>query len=286
MTVSQITAVTGFKHLTTLPCIKLQFGTASAVVSLYGAQVLSYTPNGNDDVLWLSPKAQWQNNSAIRGGIPVCWPWFGPVSQTLNPQQLTLPNHGLVRNRMWQLVLQNCTEHYCEAVLDITLSDLPYSADTITLQLSVRLDASLHVAVSCDSSILQQVALHSYFSVRQLPETTVAPLPLSYQDKVTSTTVNSSGTQAHFDGEVDRIYPQIAKQLQINDANGAVIALNQQGHDATVIWNPGAALSQRITDLEDDNYQQFICVETARLQLTDAAALQLSQQITAVSRTG
>lgn len=285
MTVSQITAVTGFKHLTGLPCINLQFGTASAVVSLYGGQVLSYTPSDSDDVLWLSPKAQWQDDSAIRGGIPVCWPWFGPVSDALNPHQLSLPKHGLVRNRMWQIVQQHSTEQYCEAVLAITLSDFPHAGDKVTLQLSVKLDAKLQISVSCNSNIMQQVALHSYFSVENLAHTKVSQLPLQYHDKVNNIRVTAASTEASFNGEVDRIYLQSAKQLQINAAAGRTIALTQHGHDATVIWNPGAQLSQQMPDLADDSYQQFICVETARLQLTGAATLDLSQQISAMPLT-
>ena len=74
---TSISQQTGFGHLTDLPCIKLQYGNASAVVSLYGGQVLSYQPTPGHELLWLSPLASWHNQTPIRGGVPVCWPWFG-----------------------------------------------------------------------------------------------------------------------------------------------------------------------------------------------------------------
>ena len=103
-TLSQISTQTGFAHLTDLPCLKLVCGEASAVISLYGAQLLSYQPAPGRELLWLSPKAVWQQQQAIRGGVPVCWPWFGPAGKPFNTSAAKLPNHGLVRNRLWRQV--------------------------------------------------------------------------------------------------------------------------------------------------------------------------------------
>lgn len=269
---------TGFGHLTDLPCIALQFGEASAVVSLYGAQVLSYQPQPGKDVLWLSPLAQWHDQMPIRGGVPVCWPWFGPVDTRLNPMQQSLPNHGVVRTQLWQLTGQHISESGVSVTLTIKVAALPYYPNETTLQLQLTLSDSLTISLTCNAAITQQAALHSYFSVANIGQTQVQPLPLQYQDKVTASIQNSNTPVATVNAEVDRIYTQPAAILQL-DTGTQQLELSQSGQDATIVWNPWQDKSRSTKDLADDSYLQFICVETARLQLQDAAPLQLTQQI-------
>ncbi|MCS4307885.1 glucose-6-phosphate 1-epimerase [Rheinheimera pacifica] len=269
---------TGFGHLTDLPCIALQFGEASAVVSLYGAQVLSYQPQPGKDVLWLSPLAQWHDQMPIRGGVPVCWPWFGPVDTRLNPQQQSLANHGVVRTQLWQLTGQNISASGVSVTLTIKVAALPYYPEETTLQLQLTLSDSLTISLTCNAAITQQAALHSYFSVANIGQTQVQPLPLQYQDKVTASNQNSNTPVATVNAEVDRIYAQPAAILQL-DTGTQHLELGQSGQDATIVWNPWQDKSRSTKDLADDSYLQFICVETARLQLQDAAPLQLTQQI-------
>lgn len=80
------------------PVAVLHAAGATAVVAIQGAQVLSWIPNNATDALWLSPAAQLGTGKAVRGGIPVCWPWFGP-----HPSDATKPAHGFVRAAPWQV---------------------------------------------------------------------------------------------------------------------------------------------------------------------------------------
>lgn len=276
---SSITTQTGFAHLTDLPCISLHCGEASAVISLYGGQVLSYKPTPDHEMLWLSPLALWHYQTPIRGGVPVCWPWFGPVDNRINPTKAKLPNHGVVRTRMWQLKAQHADDSHASATLEISVDDLPHYAGTVTLQLQVILNSSLRIELRCAAPFLQQAALHSYFAVPSLSQTSVQPLPTQYSDKVSATTVSEPTALAVFDKEVDRVYPQPSARLQIL-SSALAVALTQSGHDATVVWNPWRERSTQIADLENNSYLEFICVETASLQLDQAAALNLSQTIT------
>lgn len=275
---SAINLQTGFGHLTDLPCIKLEFGEASAVISLYGAQLLSYQPIAGNDILWLSPLAQWHNNMPIRGGVPVCWPWFGPADSRLNPKQQSLPNHGVVRNQLWQIIGQKVSADSASVTLAITVGELPYHSEKTTLQLQLILSDNLSLSLMCDSEIAQQAALHSYFNVANINETLVQPLPLKYQDKVTANEQSSETPLVTVNGEVDRIYATPGARLQLHTA-AQIIELDQSGHDAAIIWNPWHDKSHSTKDLANDSYLEFICVETARLQLQDAAPLQLTQQI-------
>lgn len=274
---TSISQQTGFAHLSDLPCLKLQYSTASAVISLYGAQVLSYQPTAEHEVLWLSPKAQWHNQQAIRGGVPVCWPWFGPASATFNPQHSSLPNHGLVRNKLWQVCDQHSAVDGVSVTLTISVDDLPHVQGGTILKLCVTLNDSLTLTLSCDSAIPQQAALHSYFAVNNLDSVLVRPLPASYHDKVNATLVDDSRCTAIFQTETDRIYPQSDRQLWLEQDKGT-LSISQGGHDATVVWNPWRERSTTLSDLNNDSYRQFVCVETARLN-TGSKTLDVSQQL-------
>lgn len=278
MTESQISIHTGFAHLHDLPCLVLRWGKATVVVSLYGAQVLSYRPDNGPDLLWLSPLANWHNGSAIRGGIPICWPWFGPADKRLMPDAGTLPNHGLVRNRMWQLTEQYSDEAKVSITLSLTLSDLPQTTSKVTVKLTVTLSDQLAIKLYCDNELLQQAALHSYFAIGDISQTKVYPLPLVYQDKLLNALVDVQQTETGFSAETDRIYADTADKLNISTPNAGV-TLQQDGHDATVVWNPWIEKSQKTADLTDDSYQSFVCVETAKLQLDKPVPLNLVQII-------
>ncbi|MDX1676830.1 D-hexose-6-phosphate mutarotase [Arsukibacterium sp.] len=277
---------TGFAKLVDLPCLQLRFGRASAVISLYGGQVLSYQPQPGNEILWLSDKAQWHNNTAIRGGVPVCWPWFGPAVPEINPDNLPLPNHGLVRNRLWQLTDSKLCDDKLSVTLGISVTDLPAAlwpdgavARPVNLSLSLTLNnQALALQLSCDTALYQQAALHSYFRINQLSQTRVTGLSHCYFDKVRNAKQASPSSETSFNGETDRIYYATGKQLQLTDAESSVI-IEQYHHDASVIWNPWQQKSRALPDMADQGFTEFVCVETARLNLKPATGLTLGQTL-------
>lgn len=277
--------VTGVAGLADLPCDELHFGQARVVVSPYGAHVLSYQPTPGQELLWLSPKAVWQQQTPIRGGVPICWPWFGAAAKEFQTGTDKLPNHGLVRTAMWQLTAKGKDASASWLRFSIELPALAHSAQTVTLHYDVRLSEQLELTLHCQSPVLQQAALHSYFQVPASLDARVAPLPFQWQDKVAQAEGRSTEASLKFSGEIDRIYPATAELLTLsarNDANSNSVQLRiqQQGHDASVLWNPGAERSRTVPDLAADSYQHFVCVETAKLALT-AAPLHLRQVIKA-----
>tara|TARA_R110002126_G_scaffold38993_2_gene115988 strand:- start:1515 stop:2441 length:927 start_codon:yes stop_codon:yes gene_type:complete len=284
---TEIISQTGFAHLTDLPCLKLQFADATAVVSLYGGQVLSYQPTPDNEQLWLSEQAQWHNGSAIRGGVPVCWPWFGPAECKINPAQSPLPNHGLVRNRMWQIQHTETTASASCATLTTTVNDMPSTLwpqttsvqQTAALSLTLKLDAcQLSIQLSCSSQLYQQAALHSYFRVNSLLQSQVTGLSPRYFDKVSNTERHNTGSDVRCTAETDRIYPDTGNTLQLID-NNRQLRIHQSGHDASVIWNPWQQKSRDLPDMTDHGFTEFICIETARLKLEVATDLTLQQTL-------
>ncbi|MCC5825261.1 D-hexose-6-phosphate mutarotase [Alkalimonas sp.] len=269
---SSIRQQSGFAHLDELPCWQLRFGEASAVITSYGAQVLSYQPSPGDELLWLSPQANWQQQ-AIRGGIPLCWPWFGPADPAVIPDAASQPAHGFARTRHWQLLQHQCSETFASLTLHCIFADLPHVTAPTELQLDVRLsNDALQVTLRCEQPLPQQAALHSYFRLHQLKQLSVSGLGSHYLDKVSQQEHKDGREPARLEGETDRIYLQAGSELLLQDADHAVY-LQQSGHDSSVLWNPAAAKSRALKDVADNGYQEFVCVETARLNWQTAPLL-------------
>lgn len=274
-----ITPHVGFAHLTDLPCYQLRCGRSTAVISSYGAHLLSYKPAAEIEVIYLSPDAVWQNSTPIRGGVPVCWPWFGPAATEFNPGAEKLPNHGVVRTELWQLVQQSVTEKAVSIELRIEVPILPYAKAPSFVSLTLQLtEEALTLSLNSDQG-LQQAALHSYFTVDSVHQVNVSSLSGDYLDKVKAGGhFVQQQPELKFSAEIDRVYLDTADELTLTQQNNKV-HISQQGHDASVLWNPWTEKAKALKDLPDAGYLDFVCVETARLSLTHTEPLQLVQQI-------
>jgi glucose-6-phosphate 1-epimerase len=253
-----------------LPFVEVGNALATARISLYAGQVLSFRPRGAAaDVLFVSERAFYLPGKAIKGGVPVCWPWFGA-----DPQGLGRPAHGFVRNRMWT-VWGTATTPAGETQITLGLVDTP---DTLAiwphafqLALEITVGTTLRLALSTRNTgevpfnITQ--ALHSYFAVGDIAQTSVTGLDgCSYIDKAAGAggVVKQQVGAVHIAAEVDRVYTGVPATLAIVD--GALqrrIGLRAEGSHTAVVWNPWAAIAAGMADLKDDEYQRFVCVETA-----------------------
>jgi glucose-6-phosphate 1-epimerase len=249
------------------PLIKIDNGKARALISIYAGQVLSFQPaNQAHDLLFLSDAAYYQEGKAIKGGIPVCWPWFGP-----DPEDRGRAAHGFVRNRPWTV---RATETLSDGDTRITLG-LVDSTETRGIW-SAAFDLSLEVTVgnglrvelltrnTGDQPFPISQALHSYFNVGAIGQVQVLGLEnTDYIDKVADGGRNTQVGAVRFDQEVDRIYLDVPSGLVIDDAAlGRRISITSTGSHTAVVWNPWAELSATMGDLRGDDYQRFVCVET------------------------
>ncbi len=243
---------------------------ATARISLYGGQVLAYRPRGAAaDLLFASEQAQYQPGKAIRGGVPVCWPWFGP-----DPQGLGRPAHGLARTRLWAL-RRTETLPGDETLVELGLRD---NADTralwphaFDLSLTIMVGATLRLALSTHNTgttpfeITQ--ALHSYFSVGDIAQARVQGLDgCAYTDKATGAggAVKRQTGDVTVAAEVDRLYAGVPPSLTLVDgALNRRVCITFEGSRTAVVWNPWAAIAAGMADLPDDGYRRFVCVETA-----------------------
>ncbi|WP_404789411.1 D-hexose-6-phosphate mutarotase [Altericista sp. CCNU0014] len=250
------------------PFIEICNKSAKALISVYSGQVLSFQPASEpEDLLFLSRQAYYQDGKAIKGGIPICWPWFGP-----DPEGLGRSSHGFVRNRLWTVV---STEAIADAETKVILG-LSDTAETqsiwpqsFELAIEVTVGNTLTVELVTrnrgDRAFSISQALHTYFKVGDIRQVRVLGLEDGqYLDKVDGGTRKTQQGSIAIDREVDRIYMDVKGELTIDDA-----ALNRQiqiaasGSKTAIVWNPWAEICAGMADLEDDDYRSFVCVETA-----------------------
>jgi glucose-6-phosphate 1-epimerase len=252
-----------------LPLIEIDNANAKAVISLYSGQVLSFQPkSAAQDVLFVSNKAYFQTGKAIKGGIPICWPWFGP-----DPEGKGRPAHGFVRNRMWGMAKSLETPDGNTQVT-LTMTDTPETQaiwpHAFALSLVVTIGKSLTVELIThnqgDTPFTITQALHTYFKIGDINQVQVTGLEgIHYLDKTNGGHEKTQTGAVTVTQEVDRVYTNVtAPDLVINDASLARrIGITTEGSKTTIVWNPWIEIAKNMADLEDLDYLQFICVETA-----------------------
>jgi glucose-6-phosphate 1-epimerase len=241
---------------------------ASARICTYAGQLLAYKPHGQtEDLLFVSAKAFYQPGKAIKGGIPVCWPWFGEDPEGKRPA------HGFVRNRPWQ-VTGSGSERGETTWLEMTAPDDPASRALWTglaeLRIRIEIGAQLRITLSTRNLGEQPLqitqALHSYFLLGDIADTALQGLhEHRYLDKRLGMREQIQHTPLlRVDDEVDRIYTGVQDSLIIHDAAlGRRIHIDAAGSHSAVVWNPWIEKSAAMTDFADDDYLRMLCVETA-----------------------
>jgi len=241
---------------------------AHATVSTYSGQVLSYRPKDRqDDLLFVSDKAYYEDGKAIKGGIPVCWPWFGA-----DPENQGRSAHGFVRNRQWQVTgSESLADGSTKIVMSMTdnaatraLWPHPFRLDIeITVGNSLRVELVTHN--TGNESITISQALHTYFRVGDIGKVRVLGLDgTQYLDKTNDAARMTQSGPVTISGEVDRIYTDVTGDLSIDDSSlGRRILIASSGCSTAVVWNPWVEVAASMADLDDDDYRHMLCVETA-----------------------
>jgi len=241
---------------------------ASTTVSLYAGQVLSWRPKAmQHDVLFLSERAYYQAGKAIKGGVPVCWPWFGP-----DPQGKGRPAHGFARTSEWEVIKTAALDTGAtQLLLGLALNDQTRSLweEDIGAQLDTTVGNTLRLALTTHNRGQQAIelsqALHTYFAVGDIVKTSVHGLEgRTYIDKVDGSKQKVQTGAVTVGAEVDRIYTGVDRELQIHDAAfNRVIHIQTRGSASAVVWNPWQAVAAGMADLGDEDYHRMLCVETA-----------------------
>lgn len=250
-----------------LTAAEIDSGHATATIFLQGAHVLSFQPRNQQPVLWVSGNSYFTSGKPIRGGIPVCWPWFAN-----HPTDPAKPAHGFARTSEWSVLGSELTTG--EAVrLRLGLSD---TAATHTvwphafhLELVVTVGSTLQVELLIrnpgETPFTCTGALHSYFSISDIANITITGLEGgAYLDKVAGNQRREQTEPITITGETDRVYFDTRADCLIMDQGWQrQIRVAKRGSQTTVVWNPWIEKAQRMADFGAEEYRQMVCVETA-----------------------
>ena len=253
----------------------LRTGAGAATVALYGGQVLHWQPAGHEPVLWLSPVARLGTGKPVRGGVPVCWPWFGPAPGHV---QTPLPQHGFARVSAWRVLETSVGEAQTRLRLGLQvaadeIAGWPHAAAvTLEVVLGETLDLLLTTRNTGSVAFELTEALHTYFKVGDIGDVTVERLDgHAFHDAVAlgparerSTSLRSQSGPVRIDREIDRIYVEQRGDVSIVDRRlGRRIEIEQHGSASTVVWNPGVEKAALLADVGGEEWRRFVCVETA-----------------------
>ena len=241
---------------------------STATISLYGAHLTAFQPTGEEPVIWLSEKAIFQKGGSIRGGIPICWPWFSG-----HPTNPSLPNHGFTRFHDWQVEGVSTGDFGTKVTLFLTenAKTLEIWNHTFKVKLTVTINQSLKMELSFTNETQETItvgsAFHPYFKIGDIAKTTVKGLAgTTYIDFADAQQKIIEPNAVEAVGPVDRIYLDTTADCTIVDLeNNRQINIAKTGSKTTVIWNPWIEGATDMKDMADDGYKTMLCVEPANM---------------------
>ncbi|WP_305461394.1 D-hexose-6-phosphate mutarotase [Photobacterium leiognathi] len=233
---------------------------AEAGISLHGGHLIWFKPAGEKDIIWLSENAEFDTQKAIRGGIPVCWPWFGKAGT---------PSHGFARTSQW--TLQEHRENENGVIVSLQLEDneetraiWPHKFNNVlTFEIGTELTVSLTSTNTDSQPWSYGGALHTYFDIADINNIEITGMGSTYLDSTQQGKACEGGDVLTFTSETDRVYTQPEATITINDKNNERnILVTNEGHNAAVIWNPWQELSISMGDMADNSFETMVCVES------------------------
>lgn len=244
-------------------------------LSLYGGQVLSWQPKNQRAVFWLSDTSQYSEGKAIRGGIPLCWPWFGGEVKLPSGELTQTSNHGFARQSQWQITETNITASAVEITLTLSGKNLsPLWPEAFELKQKLvfadEFKQQLTMKNLSGTPVSYTGALHSYFRVSNPQSTQVPALSESYFDDKLTNNVKQKTVLSHCKGPIDRIYHNSNIMRIVDQKWHREIAVVSEGCQQWVLWNPGAD-ARNMADVHSNGENEFICLEAANTHWQEIA---------------
>ena len=247
------------------PVIHIANTHATASIALHGAHLTHYAPLGEAPVIFTSQSAIYTAGKAIRGGIPICWPWFGAHPA---PNSGNFPAHGYARTSFWEL--ENTSSSSKGTRLIFTLPP-PYNSPlraSLEILIGKTLELSLTTVNQSATPQTFSEALHSYFTVTDAHTTEL--LGLNGRDYINSATAPETREQqsgpVHFPNEIDRIYTSTDGLTICDHEKNRCISIKKTNSRSSIVWNPGPIKGTALNDLHNDEIAQFICAESGNVR--------------------
>lgn len=252
-----------------LKFIEIDNALATAKIALQGAHVMQWQPkSAADPVLWLSSQARYVQGRSIRGGVPLCWPWFGA-----HPTDSNYCTHGFARVIPWELTdvetLRNGTTRLVLHMLETTESkrqlSYPFSL-SVTITIGETLKIDLSTTNKANHPFIIGEAFHTYFHISDIDSVKITGLEDTlYSDKVFKYERRMQNSEIKFNGEFDRVYLNTTTDCVIEDTGlKRKIRIGKSGSSTTVVWTPGVEKSRQMGDMgTEQEWRTMICVENA-----------------------
>jgi glucose-6-phosphate 1-epimerase len=256
----------------TLPAVEVATRLAAARVHFHGAHVTRWQPShAAAPVLWLSKHSFFQRDKPIRGGVPICFPWFGP-----HPSDPRAPAHGFARISEWTLVeAQESSAGTLLLGFSLDQRDLPLPPReqygfhaTYRVILGAELTMTLEIENTGADLFRFEDALHTYFTVGDIERVAIAGLESTdYLDKTAGSERRTQPDEpVRFSSETDRIYVETSAVCVVHDpVLQRRIVVSKDGSRSTVVWNPWIDKARAMPDFGDDEWRGMVCVETANV---------------------
>jgi len=255
--------ITHKKFSNGFPYIEIQNSSANAKIAIQGAHIFEYARVGEEGILWLSEISDFEQGKAIRGGVPICWPWFG-FNEDKN-----LPQHGFARVYMWEFIsADEASEDKTTLLFRLTNNEQTLKIWNYKFELELKVTISKELKMELKTTNMDESAfkisqaLHTYFSVSHISEAIIKGLDkkpyldaLTWQKEIQEDDI-------HFKEEVDRVYQEVDTNIVLIDKNRELHVKNTNS-TSTVIWNPWIEKTLRMTYMKEDAYKYFVCIESA-----------------------
>ena len=260
-----------------------------AAFTLHGAHLLHFQLKEQAPIIWLSKTAIFNEQKAIRGGVPICWPWFGAAGVSLGENS---PAHGFARTSKWSV---KKIEELTDGVeLQLSLTDSEETRKIWPYQFEVVLKATLTDTVKLElishntgqQTFSYSAALHTYLNISSPKSCHISGLSKQYADKLNAGQLETGDGSLQINGPIDSIYQKAADAVVLTDKGyKRQLTVTNTGNDSEVVWNPWIAGAQAFADMPDDGYQTMLCIESAitRPDGEDVAAGQTHTLTTIIS---
>ncbi|WP_426358016.1 D-hexose-6-phosphate mutarotase [Pseudocolwellia sp. HL-MZ19] len=285
------------KALTTTDGLQIEHDLFTASISLYGGHVLSWQPKGQQPVFWMSNDSLFGNDKGIRGGIPICLPWFGGFEADLfqhnknvdltHVDKGLLANHGFARTSLWQVESIEITQDTVKVILAQAGENKTPAWDiAYQLKQEIVFGQSFSQKLLIENKSAKDVeytgALHSYFAVGDPQKTHLNELSeVAYFDKLTGTFDNISHLE-NCKGAIDRVYQSNSVMNIVDNDWKRTLEVTSYDCHQWVLWNPGKATADSMDDIHSQGENEYVCLEAANtnpVKIPANSSVSLAQSI-------
>jgi len=245
----------------------IEHQTLSAAFTLHGGHLIHFQVGQQEPLIWLSKTAVFDGKKAIRGGVPICWPWFGPAGACLGDN---LPAHGFARTSKWSVGEVKETNKGVELELKLseneaTLALWPHQFElTLKATLNTQLTLALTTENSGDEPFSYRGALHTYLNISTPAAINISGLNEQFSNSLKQGALETGDTTLSVDKAIDAIYKKSKGTIALNDEQfQRTLTMHNSGNDSEVLWTPWVEGAQAFADMPDDGYQTMFCIESA-----------------------